>query len=177
MFRAPKDIYGVNLLQAFVHELGGPKHVAKFLHVTERTVWRWLSTGKVPRATVLALYWETQYGRSQIFTDQVNEIRLLYRRVCLLQEQFDRAKSIVAGLRKLHAGSANEAIFEEMASFAELPPDTYGVLTPSGAAMAEWKALESSAQAEPPTQPAQLPTRSAQVAVSAFEALRTASAG
>jgi hypothetical protein len=113
-FHAPRNIYGPNVFHAFVHELGGPKSVSRFLGVTERTVWRWLSEGNVPRAAVLALYWETQYGRSQIFTDQVNEIRELYRRVCLLQEQYTRAKDIVAGLRKLQTGGANEPIFEEL---------------------------------------------------------------
>src|SRR3990167_7375409 len=129
MFHAPKNIYGPNLFRMFVDELGGPKKVCKFLDVTERTVWRWLATENVPRAQVLALYWETKYGRSQIFTDQVNEIRLLYRKVCILQEQYVRAKEIVTGLRRLNAGTANEAIFEELATCHELPPDTYGLST------------------------------------------------
>ncbi|MGV0959283.1 MAG: hypothetical protein ACOYB1_05540 [Limnohabitans sp.] len=133
MFHAPRDIYGPNLLSAFVHELGGAKPVAKFLHVTERTIRRWLEKGKVPRAAVLALYWETQYGRSQIFTNQVNEIRLLYRRVCILQDQYERAKDIVIGLRKLHAGTANEPFFDDLSTFSKLPPDTYGAMTQSSA--------------------------------------------
>ena len=143
MLKAPRDIYGANLLQAFVHELGGPEKVAKYQHVSERSVWRWLSTGKVPRAAVLALYWETQYGRSQIFTDQVNEIRLLYRRVCILQEQYARAKEIVAGIRKLHTGGANEAYFDDMPEMHELPVDTYGRPTPSTQAMPDVVAADT----------------------------------
>jgi ribonuclease I len=68
MFMAPKDVYGVNLMRMFVDELGGQKAVAKHLGVNERSVRRWLDTGKVPRAYVLALYWETKYGRSNIHT-------------------------------------------------------------------------------------------------------------
>jgi hypothetical protein len=126
-FHAPRTIYGPNAFREFVYQLGGPKSVSKYLEVTERTVWRWLSEGNAPRAAVLALYWETQYGRAQIFTEQVNEIRALYGRVRLLQDQYTRAKDIVAGLRKLHTGGANEPIFEEMAAGIEMPHEAYGV--------------------------------------------------
>jgi hypothetical protein len=139
MFRAPKNIYGPNLMRTFVQEMGGPQKVAKFLQVTERTVFRWLEKGKVPRAAVLALYWETQYGRSAMFTDQVNEIRSLYRQVHLLHGQYARAKDIVAGLRKLHTGGANEPIFEEMARDMELPRDTYGAIAPTSSTLAAQK--------------------------------------
>jgi hypothetical protein len=175
MFRAPKDIYGPNLLDAFVQELGGHKNVAKFLHVTERTVSRWLETGKVPRAAVLALYWESQYGRSQIFTDQVNEIRLLYRRVCLLQDQYNRAKDIVTGLRKLHMGTANEAIFDDMATITDLPPDTYGDPAPSTLAIRALHAAEQE-QAKP-IEPSKPISQGARAAMAAFEQERRVRAG
>jgi len=113
-FHAPKDIYGPNLLRMFIDELGGVQRVCKHLAVTERTVHRWLSEGRPPRAAVLALYWESKYGRGHIFSDQVNEIRLLYRQVCVLRDQYQKAKDIVTGLRAMHAGSANEPVFEEL---------------------------------------------------------------
>lgn len=119
-FHAPSNIYGAQLFRMFMDELGGVKAAHKYLGVSERTVYTWLSNGRVPRSAVLALFWESQYGRSQIFTDQVNEIRLLYRRVCLLQEQFQRAKDIIVGLRAMHAGSANEPLFEELPDFGPL---------------------------------------------------------
>lgn len=131
-FHAPKNIYGGNLMAVYVDEMGGPQRVAKFLKVHETTVFRWLRTDKVPRAAVLALYWETQWGRSQIFTEQVNEIRLLYAHVSILQKQFNRARDMVNGMRRLHTGSANEPVFEELASFESMPQDTYGMDSPSG---------------------------------------------
>lgn len=124
-FHAPRDIYGPELLRMFIDELGGPKQVHKYLDVSERTVWHWLSTGRVPRAAVLALFWESRWGRSQIFTEQVNEIRLLYRQVCILQDQYQKAKDIVAGLRAMHAGSANEPLFEELPTFNATPAPTF----------------------------------------------------
>ena len=75
---------------------------------------------------MLAMYWETQYGRSLIDADQVNEIRILYRRVRILQGQFQRAKDIVTERRKLQTCAANEAIFDELTNFTDLPTDTYG---------------------------------------------------
>jgi hypothetical protein len=178
MFHAPRDIYGPNLLSAFVHELGGTKPVAKFLHVTERTVFRWLEKGKVPRAAVLALYWETQYGRSQIFTDQVNEIRLLYRRVCILQDQYARAKDIVTGLRKLHAGTANEPFFDDLSTFTELPPDTYGAITPSSTAFENRGMAEREREHIAPILPSTTTVSTgARAALDSFERVRKARAG
>src|SRR5450830_544264 len=125
MFLAPKHTYGPNLFEIFVGELGGPKIVSAYLHVSEKTVKRWLREGNPPRSAVLGLFWESSIGRSHIFTDQVNEIRHLYRRLCLVEEQYIRAKDIVAGLRRLHAGSANEAIYTDLTEFHELPSSPY----------------------------------------------------
>lgn len=124
-FNAPHNIYGPELLRLFIDELGGVKRVHKYLGVTERSVWRWLSTGRAPRAAVLALYWESKWGRSQIFTDQVNEIRLLYRQVCILQDQYQKAKDIITGLRAMHAGSANEPIYDELPDLSNRQPPTF----------------------------------------------------
>lgn len=127
-FHAPRNICGINCFRMFMDELGGPKAVGKYLGVSERTVHSWLAGDREPpRAAVLALFWESQYGRSHIFTDQVNEIRLLYRQVCLLREQFQRAKEIVTGLRAMHAGSANEPWFDELPDFGPLQNPTIGV--------------------------------------------------
>ena len=125
-FHAPKDVYGPNLLSLFVKELGGIKTVHKYLGVSERTVYQWLSSGRVPRAAVLALFWETQWGRGHIYTDQVNEIRLLYAQLNLMQRQYRRATQIITGLRALHAGSANEPLFEELRDWPIPRTPTFG---------------------------------------------------
>lgn len=128
MISAPREIFCPDVFRLFVHELGR-KRVCQMLDITKVTLERWLKgTSPIPKMAMRAIYWETQYGRSLIETDQVNEIRLLFRRVCILQDQFQRAKEIVTGLRRLQTGTANEAIFEELASFPDLPPDTYGAI-------------------------------------------------
>lgn len=129
-FLAPRDIYGSECFRIFVDELGGPKAVTKYLGVHENTMRRWLSTGRVPRAAVLALFWESKYGRSHIYTDQVNEIRLLYRQVCLLREQFQRAKDLVTGLRAMDSGSANEPLFEDLPDFGRVLEPSIGAGIP-----------------------------------------------
>lgn len=131
MFHAPKTIYGPDLLRMFVDELGGVKPVAKYLDVTPRTVRRWLSDSAIPRTAVLALFWESKYGRSHIFTDQVNEIQQLHQHLRLAQEQYRRAKDIVTGLRQLHAGSANEPLFDELLELYEYPTPSYSLGTTS----------------------------------------------
>lgn len=134
MIAAPKNIYGPNMFKIFVHELGGPKLVCKFLDVAERTVWRWLAEESAPKMAVLALFWETKYGKSLVNTDQVNEIRQLYLRIRILESQYTRAKDIVAGLRRLHTGTANEAYFDELIDLRADMPNTYGQSAPIAAA-------------------------------------------
>lgn len=126
MLTAPNYIRGPNLFKIFVDELGGPKLVCKFLDVTERTVWRWLAEESAPKMAVLSLFWETQYGRSLVQTDQVNEIRLMYRRIEILQGQYTKAKDIIAGLRRLQSGTANEAYYDEMDDLNTPMQNTYG---------------------------------------------------
>ena len=138
MFHAPKNVYGPNLFKILADELGGPVRVAKLLHVTVPTVKRWMLAAtvapkdavKVPRAAVLALYWESQYGRSAMLADHVNEIRDLYRQTQALQAQLNRAKDIVAGLRRLHTGTANEAYFDGLADIGWCPTNRYGDTAP-----------------------------------------------
>lgn len=133
MISAPKNVYGPNLFKIFVEELGGPKRVCKMLDVTERSVWRWLAEGTAPKAAVLALYWESQYGRSLIAADHHNEISLLHGRIRLLEDQFARAAQVIAGLKLLHYGTANEPYFDELGEFTDRP-DLSSQLTKIGTA-------------------------------------------
>lgn len=130
-FCAPNDIWGGNLFKIFAEQVGNPARVAQLLHVTEHTVKKWMSdNSKVPRAAVLALYWETQYGRGQMQADLLNEMQLLRLHIKLVEAQFTKAKTIVAGLRRLHTGTANEAYFDELGEIGGCLPDRNGPLKP-----------------------------------------------
>jgi hypothetical protein len=114
MLSAPKDIYGAGAFEHFLAELGMDR-VCKILGVHPNTVRGWKrGAHRIPKMAVLALYWETQYGRSLIECEMVNEIRLLYQRNQILQRQLTRANDMVTGLRRLHAGTANEPLYEEL---------------------------------------------------------------
>lgn len=111
MISAPQNIYGINVFKMLIHEIT-IKRAAKILDVTERSIWRWLADGKVPKAAVLALFWESHYGQSLIETDQRNEIVLLRARVRILEDQFIRAKDVITGMRLLNYGTANEPFYD-----------------------------------------------------------------
>lgn len=113
-FLAPNKVRGQNLLTLFIQELGGPKLVAKYLDVNERTVYLWMAKGCAPRSAVLALFWESKYDHSLLSTTLQNEISLLHGQLRVFASQYQRAKDMVTGLRALHAGAANEPLFDEL---------------------------------------------------------------
>jgi hypothetical protein len=53
-----------------------PAEVAKFLQVTERSVWRWLSEGSAPFPVLAALWHETPTGRHTTALDVGNEVAI-----------------------------------------------------------------------------------------------------
>lgn len=48
------------------------REIAAHLGVTERAVRKWKASGDAPRAVLLALFWETRWGRSEADTDAFN---------------------------------------------------------------------------------------------------------
>lgn len=110
VMRHPKHFFDM-----FWDELG-PKCIQRILGVSERTVRDWkIGRRKVSNATVMALCWETSYGRALMENQMVSEIQWLYRQNQTLIDQFLKAKDIVDGICKLHAGTANEAVYEQLA--------------------------------------------------------------
>lgn len=87
-FLAPKKIQGPNLLRLLVQEKGGPKPVAKYLGVNERTIYAWMATGRAPRPAVLALFWESKYGHSLLSTTLQNEVSLLHGQLRIFATQY-----------------------------------------------------------------------------------------
>lgn len=71
---APKTLTGDDL-RGLIDDLHAtPAQVAKFLHVTERSVWRWLSDGSAPFAVLAALWHETPRGRETSALDVGNAL-------------------------------------------------------------------------------------------------------
>jgi len=132
MITAPHDMYGVNLFRIFVDELS-IKQAAKILDVTTATISRWIATEKVPKAAVLALYWESKYGRSLIDAEHDREVKDLYGRMNSYKHKFLRAAEIIAGLRAMDYGTANEPFYDESGAFTVSSTETgISVLTSDG---------------------------------------------
>lgn len=103
-------------LHTILDNLGLPdKQVARFLDVSPSTVKRWREAGQAPRAVMLALYWETDWGRSAVACDAVNWGRMLHMQNMALQSQVKTLKQRIAKLEKALAAvdmAANSPIFE-----------------------------------------------------------------
>lgn len=58
----------VPALSQLLPDLGNPspREIARFLDVTERTVFSWKAQDRAPRAALLALFWESSYGLSAL---------------------------------------------------------------------------------------------------------------
>jgi hypothetical protein len=123
MITAPHNMYGINVFKIFVDEIS-IQQAAKILDVTERSIFRWIATEKVPKAAVLALYWESKYGRSLIDVEHDREVSSLRGQISCYQSQFRRAKEIIAGLRAMNYGTANEPFYDEGGTFTIKNTDT-----------------------------------------------------
>jgi hypothetical protein len=73
---APKGLHGGDL-RGLLDDLHlSPLQAAKFLLVTERTVWRWLAAGSCPWPILALLWHETPRGREVSACDVGNELVL-----------------------------------------------------------------------------------------------------
>ncbi len=71
---APKGLHGAMLRPLLSELLCTPAQAAKFLHVTERTVWRWLSDDSCPWPILALLWHETPKGREAAALDTGNAL-------------------------------------------------------------------------------------------------------
>lgn len=90
-----------------------PVDVARFLDVSERTVWRWLSDDCAPRAALLALWFVTQQGQYEVSVHVGNEARLLHGMVRTAKDSAQAAQSrLVKALALADCGSANAPFYD-----------------------------------------------------------------
>jgi|GEM_PF-3063806 hypothetical protein len=86
-----------------------PSTVAKFLDVTERSVWRWLADNSAPRAALLALWYQTKQGQYEVAVHVGNEAMW---NAGMARAQTERADAATARLARVLAisdtGAAND---------------------------------------------------------------------
>jgi hypothetical protein len=96
--------------QTILDDLGCPPahRIARTLGVSERTVYRWHHGGHPPRMALLALYWLTRWGRSEVDTRATNDAILA---VSYVRSLTDRVRELEVELRHVLAlsdtGAAN----------------------------------------------------------------------
>lgn len=54
-----------------------PRELARWLGLSERTIWNYHRSGQAPRSVMLALFWLTPWGDSALNTDRENEVKVL----------------------------------------------------------------------------------------------------
>lgn len=124
-------------LSLMVADLGTPSAatLAKALGVPPGDVRRWLADDQAPRVAVLALYWLTQWGLSDIDAHLVNQARLNAALIRALRDEIEherKARQTLAAIADF--GSANEpqymgvSLRDRALSLARLSPQAVSAL-------------------------------------------------
>ena len=98
-------------LATMLEDLGNPtaQQLARALGVSTRTVQRWHAQGEAPRPVLLAIFWLTRWGRSQVHCDAVNEAATYAGLAQALQRRVDELQRQVAHLSRIgDFGAAND---------------------------------------------------------------------
>lgn len=108
---APKGLHGAQLRPLLDALHCTPLQAAKFLRVTERTVWRWLSEDGAPWHVLALLWHETETGRMTTAHDTGNALVLARG----LSRSFEQAHALeskrLARLVKISdTGAANDPL-------------------------------------------------------------------
>ncbi len=101
----------VPALSVLLADIGQPTthQLAQALGVTSRTVQRWQAADEAPRVALLALFWLTRWGQSQVDCQAVNDARLQFSRALILERQNVALRVELARLLRLgRFDSAND---------------------------------------------------------------------
>lgn len=80
MFRSPSTAGLPSLHQMLADIPASDTQTARHLGISVRTLQQYKRTGAAPRAVMLALFWETRWGRSAADTEAANWAAVQYRR-------------------------------------------------------------------------------------------------
>lgn len=88
-----------------------PAALASYWGVSKSTAYRWLSVGNAPRAAMLALYWLTRWGLSELEADAQNRANVFEGLAQALQRELWRQREDFTRLARIgHYGSANDPL-------------------------------------------------------------------
>lgn len=101
---------GLPPLSLMLADLGNPApaELARTLGVSLASARRWVREDQAPRVAMLALFWLTRWGRSQVDCHAVNDARMLAQLARSQADQLAAAQAEVARLLSIgDFGSAN----------------------------------------------------------------------
>lgn len=106
-YLAPRTVPALSQL---LPDLGhpSPREIARYLDVSERTVYGWKAADDAPRAALLALFWESSYGRSALDCELHNSAMIYKRLSESLNNEAQMLRLRISRLEKMgDFGSAN----------------------------------------------------------------------
>lgn len=108
-----KNLYSRNHFSILVNQLG-VQACSVILGVHRTTISRWVDgTVQVPRHVVLALYWESPWGRSLVDSDHMRALNLLYNHISSLKDENTALKAAIAEMEKyIDNSAANSPVFD-----------------------------------------------------------------
>lgn len=112
MFRAPTAA-GLPPFSFLLHDLpASPHQGARHLGLTTRTTKHWLKAEQAPRPVMLALFWESRWGRSAADTEAANYGAVYYRLAMGLQLENEVLRLQIQQLQDLETmGAANGPVY------------------------------------------------------------------
>lgn len=88
-----------------------PAQLAKWLGVSERTIWNYTRADQAPRAVMLALFWLTPWGHDSVDSDRENLVRVLQSLTRAQGQEMAGLRQRIAYLEGIGGfGSANEPV-------------------------------------------------------------------
>lgn len=98
MFRAPSQA-GLPPFAVMLADIPATvRQVSRHLGLCPATVQRYARTGNAPRSVMLAMFWETQWGRNWADCEAVNFGRVHYARAWGLERENARLRALVLEL-------------------------------------------------------------------------------
>lgn len=110
MFRAPSQAC-LPHLSTILSDLSyaSPREIARHLGITPAALTRYTRQEQAPRPIMLALFWETRWGRSAADTEAVNWAAMHHQRAAVLERENAALRRQIAQLESLIAQGAGHA--------------------------------------------------------------------
>lgn len=101
MFRSPSTA-GLPHIQTMLDDLSfaTPKQICAHLGIKESTLATYRRRGGAPRSIMLALFWETRWGRSAADTEAANWGAMYYKEAMMSKREIERMAATVSRLEE-----------------------------------------------------------------------------